>query len=142
MSLSLKDPDASEIHRLLHLGVVKDDDRVTLADVTFLKKTGNDHYIFRAKYSGQDVVVKFTYKDIEGFSIPRLKNESQIYVDYLKPLWGVHVPKFYGFYVQESSDPNELSCACIVLQYCGEPAVSDLSQLNDYCSNEYGIKQF
>ncbi|KAG6876627.1 hypothetical protein C0992_012227, partial [Termitomyces sp. T32_za158] len=144
MSLSLKDPDATEIHRLLRIGAVKDDadDRVTLADVTFLKKTEHDHYIFKAKLSGQDVVVKFTYEDDDELAIPRLQHESEIYVDYLKPLWGVHVPILYGFYLYESSNFDELSCACIVLQYCGEPAVSDLSQLNDYCSNEYGIKQF
>ncbi|KAG6870478.1 hypothetical protein C0992_013282, partial [Termitomyces sp. T32_za158] len=56
MSFSLKDPDATDIDRLLRIGAVKNDERVTLTDVTLLKKTGNDHYIFRAKYSGQDVV--------------------------------------------------------------------------------------
>ncbi|KAG6887359.1 hypothetical protein C0992_012662, partial [Termitomyces sp. T32_za158] len=95
-----------------------------------------------AKMSGQNVIVKFAYEDIEEIAIPRLEYESHIYVDFLKPLWGVHVPKFYGFYLHKSSDLDELSCACIVLQYCGEPAVSDLSQLKDYRSREYGIKRF
>ncbi|KAG6894629.1 hypothetical protein C0993_011118, partial [Termitomyces sp. T159_Od127] len=139
MSLSLKIPDAADIHRLLCEGA---DDRIILKDVTFLKKTENDSYIFKAKKSGEDVIVKFTYEDGEDMAIPRLEHESQIYVDYLKPLWGVHVPKFYGFYLYNSSDPDELSCACIVLQYCGEPAVSDLSELNDYRGHEYGIKRF
>ncbi|KAG6882969.1 hypothetical protein C0993_008467, partial [Termitomyces sp. T159_Od127] len=139
MSLSLKIPNTVDIHRLLCEG---GDDRITLEDVTFLKKTENNHYIFKAKKSGEDVIVKFTYEDGEDMAIPRLEHESQIYVDYLKPLWGVHVPKFYGFYLYNSSDPDELSCACIVLQDCGKPAVSDLAQLKDYRGDDYGIKQF
>ncbi|KAG6883720.1 hypothetical protein C0992_005401 [Termitomyces sp. T32_za158] len=113
MSLSLEDPDATEIHRLLRIGVVKDSDRVTLTDITFHKKTNSehDHYIFKAKMSGKDVIVKFTYEDDDELAIPRLRHESQIYVDYLKPLWGVHVPIFYGFYLYESSNFDELSCA-------------------------------
>ncbi|KAG6877964.1 hypothetical protein C0992_008911 [Termitomyces sp. T32_za158] len=107
----------------------------------YLKETENEHHIFRAKTSaGEDVIIKFTYEG--GIAFPRLEHESQIYLDYLKPLWGVHVPKFYGLYMYTSSDIYELTCACIILQYCGEPAVSDLSQLEDYCSDEYGIKQF
>ncbi|KAG6882612.1 hypothetical protein C0993_009860, partial [Termitomyces sp. T159_Od127] len=140
MSLSLEAPDETEIQRLLSQGAVQEDYRVTLTDVTFLKRTENNHYIFRAKSSGQDVIVKFAYEDDDGLAIPRLEHESKIYVDYLKPLWGVHVPRFYGFYLHDSSDSG--SCACIVLQYCGEPAVSDLSQLNDYRGREYGIKRF
>ncbi|KAG6894090.1 hypothetical protein C0993_012388 [Termitomyces sp. T159_Od127] len=138
---SLKIPDETKIHRLLSRGAVQDDYRVALTDVTFLKKTENNHYIFRAKSSGQDVIVKFTYEDDDGLAIPRLRHESQIYVDYLKPLWGVHVPRFYGFYLHDDSSDSS-SCACIVLQHCGEPAVSDLSQLNDYRGREYGIKRF
>ncbi|KAG6862977.1 hypothetical protein C0993_000727, partial [Termitomyces sp. T159_Od127] len=92
MSLSLKIPDAADIHQLLCEGA---DDRITLKDVTFLKKTEDDHYIFKAKKYEEDVIVKFTYEDGEDMAIPRLEHESQIYVDYLKPLWGVHVPKFY-----------------------------------------------
>ncbi|KAG6869379.1 hypothetical protein C0992_003462, partial [Termitomyces sp. T32_za158] len=72
--------------------------------------TENEHYIFRAKSSGQDVIVKFTYEDEERIAIPRLQHESQIYVDYLKPLWGILVPEFYGFYL-DSSDPDDISSA-------------------------------
>ncbi|KAG6884021.1 hypothetical protein C0992_007180, partial [Termitomyces sp. T32_za158] len=141
MSLSCEVPDATIIHRLLRIGAFKGDYRVTLTDITYLKETENEHHIFRAKTSaGEDVVIKFTYEG--GIAFPRLKHESHIYLDYLKPLWGVHVPKFYGLYMYTSLDISEDSCACIILQYCGEPAVSDLSQLKDYCSNEYGIKQF
>ncbi|KAG5716205.1 hypothetical protein E4T56_gene10755 [Termitomyces sp. T112] len=142
MSLSLKLPDESETYQLLRQdgGAVENNYQVTLTDITFLKMTDNSNQILRAKMSGEDVVVKFTYE--EQVAIPRLKQESQIYVDYLKPLWGIHVPKFYGLYLYNPLDPDKLSCACIILQYCGEPAVSDLSQLKDYRSDEYGIKRF
>ncbi|KAG6882783.1 hypothetical protein C0993_009182, partial [Termitomyces sp. T159_Od127] len=142
MALSLKVPNETDIHRLICHGAIKDEYQVTLTDVTFVKKTEHNHFIFMAKTSGQDVVVKFTYEDEDGLAIPRLKHESQIYVDYLKPLWGIHVPRFYGFYSHDSSDSDEWPCACILLQYCGKPAVSDLSQLTDYCGDKYGIKQF
>ncbi|KAG6870415.1 hypothetical protein C0992_000137, partial [Termitomyces sp. T32_za158] len=98
MSLSSKVPDETRIHQLIHQGAVQNDYGVTLTDIVFLKKTENDHFIFKAKTSGKDVIVKFTYEDDDELAIPRLQHESEIYVDYLKPLWGVHVPTFYGFY--------------------------------------------
>ncbi|KAH0581971.1 hypothetical protein H2248_011635 [Termitomyces sp. 'cryptogamus'] len=142
MSLALKLPEETKILQLLRQdkGAVKNDS-VTLTDVTFLcKKTDNNNQILRARMSGTDVIIKFTYG--ERIAIRRLKHESQIYVDRLKPLWGIHVPKFYGFYLYSPLDPDELFCACIILQYCGEPAVSDLSQLKDYRSGDLGIKRF
>ncbi|KAG6894620.1 hypothetical protein C0992_005378, partial [Termitomyces sp. T32_za158] len=133
--------DAAEVIRLLRIGAFKGDYRVTLTDITYLKETENEHHIFRAKTSaGEDVVIKFIYEG--GIAFSRLKHESHIYLDYLKPLWGVHVPKFYGLYLYTSLDVSESSCACIILQYCGEPAVSDLSQLKDYRGSGYGIKRF
>ncbi|KAG6872108.1 hypothetical protein C0995_012915 [Termitomyces sp. Mi166 len=144
MSISLTIPNGNEKdeHRLIRQikGAAENDDYVTLTDVTLLKKTENDYRTLRAKMAGQDVIVKFTYEEEDA--IPRLEHESQIYVDYLKPLWGIHVPKFYGFYLYNSSGRNRWPCACMVLQYCGEPAVSDLSQLKDYRARDLGIKQF
>ncbi|KAG6884501.1 hypothetical protein C0993_010524, partial [Termitomyces sp. T159_Od127] len=142
MFLDTKAPDATDIHQLIHNSDVKSDYQVTLTDITFIKKTENDHYMFKAKTSGQDVVVKFAYENLEETAIPRLERESQIYIDHLKPLWGVHVPNFYGFYSYDSPDLDKLSCACIVLQYCGKPAVPELSQLNDYRSDDLGVKRF
>ncbi|KAG6894546.1 hypothetical protein C0993_011270, partial [Termitomyces sp. T159_Od127] len=71
---SFEIPDGTEIHRLLSEGAVQDDYRVTLTDVTFLKKTENNHYIFKAKTSGEDVIVKFTYEDDNRIAIPRLQH--------------------------------------------------------------------
>ncbi|KAG5333928.1 hypothetical protein C0989_004637, partial [Termitomyces sp. Mn162] len=90
--------------------------------------------------SGQDVIVKYT--DEEQIAIPRLEYESRIYVDRLKPLWGVHVPRFYGFYLYDPKERCELSRACVILQYCGEPAVSDLLLLKDYRRDDLGVKRF
>ncbi|KAG6894612.1 hypothetical protein C0992_005400 [Termitomyces sp. T32_za158] len=106
MSLSLKIPDETRIHQLLSKGAVQNDydNGVTLTDVSFLKKTENNHFIFKAKSSGKYVIVKFTYEDDDELAIPRLQHESQIYVDYLRPLWGVHVPIFYGFYLNDTMD--------------------------------------
>ncbi|KAG5716204.1 hypothetical protein E4T56_gene10754 [Termitomyces sp. T112] len=142
MSLILKLPDETESYKLLRQdkGAVENDYPVTLTDITFLyKKTDNDNQILRARMSGKDVIVKFSHG--ERIAMRRLKHESQ-YVDRLKPLWGIHVPKFYGFYLYNPLDLDEMFRACIILQYCGEPAVSDLSQLKDYRSDDLGIKQF
>ncbi|KAG6883410.1 hypothetical protein C0992_008803, partial [Termitomyces sp. T32_za158] len=90
MSLSSNIPDDAKIHQLIHRGAVQNDSGVTLTDILFLKETENDHFIFKAKMSGKDVIVKFTYEDDDELAIPRLQHESEIYVDYLKPIWGIH----------------------------------------------------
>ncbi|KAF5370473.1 hypothetical protein D9615_009758 [Tricholomella constricta] len=107
---------------------------IVLEDATILEDRGDGVLIYEAKMkyvndaAGQERTVVFYFSD-DLDDMDDLKDEADFYVDHLKPMYGNGVPEFYGLYKWEyietdySDDDNDTpaDCACLVLQYCGEP---------------------
>ncbi|KAF5370463.1 hypothetical protein D9615_004183 [Tricholomella constricta] len=105
---------------------------IVLEDATLVKDC---LFIYKAKMkfvndaAGQaapeTTIVKFSSGD--PYQMMKMEKEANFYVDHLRTTYGNGVPTFYGLYKGNYSRKDRRGnlhtgkCACLVLQYCGEP---------------------
>jgi len=117
---------------------------MTIESITRFLRSDKPHgrYTFSGRLGGlsgplsnadQELICKFAISnqaDPQSDPVSRLKTEYEAYTC-LDALQGVVIPRCYGLFVGEAiiSEKTRIGCACLLLQYCGEPIAAPLPEL-------------